>query len=122
MTASIAQLGRRSRMRFPVALAVEYTQNGSRHRGVTRNLSSSGVFITEAELPLGRRIELSIDWPVPFDSRCALRLVIMGKVIRRETGGAAVRILRYEFRVRPAGSGAGDPRRFPDLVAGGFFS
>lgn len=90
-------------MRFPVVLPVEYALNGSSHRSITGNLSSSGIFISEAQLPLGRRIRLSIDWPVPLDSRCRLRLTIMGQVIRRETAGTAVRIIKYDFHVRPAG-------------------
>jgi PilZ domain-containing protein len=108
MTASIVQLGRRTRMRFPVALPVEYALNGSSHRSTSRNLSSGGIFIdTDATMPVGQRIRLSIDWPVSLDGRCGLRLIIMGMVVRRETGGAAIRIIKYEFRVRPAASAAG---------------
>lgn len=116
MIASLTQLGRRSRMRFPVVLPLEYTHNGSRHRGVTRNLSSSGIFIAEAELPLGRRILVSINWPVPFDTGCRLCLRVMGTVVRCEPNGSAIRISKYDFHVRPAGSGAGH------LVAGGSIS
>lgn len=107
MTASIVQLGRRSRMRFPVVLPLEYTHNGSRHRGVTRNLSSSGIFIAEAELPLGWRILVSINWPVPFEGSCKLCLRVVGTVVRCEPNGSAIRISKYEFHVRPAASSAG---------------
>lgn len=107
MTAAIPQLGRRSRLRFPVVLPLEYTHNGSRHRAVTRNLSSSGIFIAEAELPLGRCILLSINWPVPLEGSCRLCLRIEGTVVRCEPNGSAIRISKYEFHVRPASSATG---------------
>jgi hypothetical protein len=97
---------RRSTSRFPVREDVRYrvlqskagTLSGS---GVTLNIGSGGVlFTTEERLPIGRTVELSVNWPARLDGICPLQFVAIGRVVRSEEGRAAVRIDRYEFKTR----------------------
>jgi len=72
--------------------------------GKTLNIGSGGVlFTTEEQLPLGRSVELSVNWPARLDGTCPLKFVAIGRVIRSEAEIAAVRIERYEFRTRASG-------------------
>lgn len=69
--------------------------------GKTLNIGSGGVlFTTEEKLPLGRQVEISINWPARLDGTCPLKFVASGRVVRSEQSRAAVRIERYEFRTR----------------------
>jgi hypothetical protein len=97
---------RRGTSRFPVREDVRYrvlqskagSQSGS---GVTLNIGSGGVlFTTEERLPIGRTVELSVNWPARLDGICPLQFVAIGRVVRSEEGRAAVRIDRYEFKTR----------------------
>jgi hypothetical protein len=75
-----------------------------RGTGRTLNIGSGGVlFTTEDKLPLGRTVELSVNWPARLDGICPLKFVAVGRVIRAEADIAAVRIERYEFRTRASG-------------------
>jgi hypothetical protein len=61
--------------------------------GKTVNVSSRGVLFTcQHDLQPGRRVRLCISWPVPLNDKCALKLVIRGRVVRSEEGRAAVEI------------------------------
>jgi len=76
--------------------AVEPSVNGK-----TVNISSSGVLFTSEEVLFpGRRVELSINWPAQLNSKCALKLVARGRVVRFEDGLVALEILQHEFRTR----------------------
>jgi hypothetical protein len=69
--------------------------------GKTLNIGSGGIlFTTEGKLPMGRTVQLSVDWPVRLGGACALQFVTVGKVVRSEAAKAAVRIERYEFKTR----------------------
>src|ERR1700732_2538322 len=51
-------------VRFPVKLPVRYKVGGELGWGELVNISSSGaLFTTERTLPLGKRVELWINWP-----------------------------------------------------------
>jgi hypothetical protein len=64
-------------------------------------MGSGGIlFTTEEKLPLGRAVELSVDWPARLDGTCPLQFVATGRVVRSEERQAAVRIDRYEFKTR----------------------
>jgi len=64
-------------------------------------MGSGGIlFTTEEKLPMGRMVELSINWPARLDGTCPLKMVARGRVVRSEDTRAAVRIERYEFRTR----------------------
>jgi hypothetical protein len=96
---------RRGTSRFPVREEVRYKMlNGkvvTTGAGKTLNIGSGGVlFTTEERLPVGRMVELSVNWPARLDGTCPLKFVATGRVIRAEEDRAAVRIERYEFRTR----------------------
>ncbi|MBF8285289.1 MAG: type IV pilus assembly PilZ, partial [Anaerolineales bacterium] len=63
--------------------------------------SSGGVlFSSDQVLSVGTKVELAIDWPFLLQRTCALRLVVMGRVLRSDPSGTAIQTERYEFRVR----------------------
>jgi hypothetical protein len=69
--------------------------------GRTLNFGSTGIlFTTEEALPLGRNVEISVNWPARLDGTCALQFVALGRVVRAEADRAAIRIERYEFKTR----------------------
>jgi hypothetical protein len=69
--------------------------------GATLNMGSGGIlFTTEEKLPLGRMVEVSVNWPARLDGNCALQFVATGRVVRTDGHRAAVRIERYEFKTR----------------------
>lgn len=96
---------RRGTSRFPLREEVRYKLVQGKvitaGAGTTVNFGSGGIlFTTEHRLPLGRSIELSVNWPARLDGTCALKFVATGRIIRSEERQAAVRIDRYEFRTR----------------------
>ena len=99
---------RRRTTRFPVCEELRYRvmhkSSSVSGTGRTLNIGSGGVlFTTEELLPLGRTVELSVNWPARLDGTCPLKFVAIGRVIRAEAEIAAVRIERYEFRTRALG-------------------
>ncbi|MGP0071141.1 MAG: PilZ domain-containing protein [Bryobacteraceae bacterium] len=101
---------RRSRQRFPLALAVEYRLLGPADRcgsGWTCNISSTGVLFEVAERePLSGPIELMMSWPCVLDGACALKLVVKGRVVRHEGRGIAIASTQHEFRTAGPANGA----------------
>jgi hypothetical protein len=96
---------RRETTRFPLCEEVKYKLVHGKvittGTGKTLNIGSGGVlFTTEQRLPLGRMVEISVNWPARLDGTCPLKFVASGRVIRSEADRAAVRIERYEFRTR----------------------
>jgi hypothetical protein len=97
---------RRGTSRFPVREDVRYRVVHSKSgnisgSGTTLNIGSGGIlFTTEDKLPLGRTVELSVNWPARLDGTCPLQFVATGRVVRSEENRAAVRIERYEFKTR----------------------
>lgn len=93
---------RRSRQRFPLALAVEYRLLGPGARsgfGWTCNISSRGVLFELAEQEtVSGLIEVVLNWPCVLDGMCALKLVMKGRVVRLEDRGVAVASTQHEFR------------------------
>ena len=104
---------RRGTDRFPLENDVRYKLMEARRsaqtgQGQTRNISSSGIlFTTEARLPLGQRIELSVDWPAQLNEHCGLKLVALGKIVRSSDDAAAINIEKYDFRTRAAVAAGG---------------
>ena len=100
---------RRSTTRFPVKEDLKYKiLHGKSEQaggsGVTLNIGSGGIlFTTEDKIPMGRMVELSVNWPARLDGTCPLKFVATGRIIRSEANRAAVRIERYEFRTRAGG-------------------
>ncbi len=103
---------RRGTSRFPLKEDVRYRVVQSKHQqvtgsGTTLNIGSGGIlFTTEDKLPLGRTVELSVNWPARLDGTCPLQFVATGRVVRAEVDRAAVRIERYEFKTRAARAAA----------------
>ena len=93
---------RRHHQRFPITAHSQFILAGNKGQATTTDISSGGVFLkTETILPLGKQIQVLIDWPALLDQRCPLRLVIVGRVLRSDAAGAAIGIIRYDFRIRP---------------------
>jgi len=97
---------RRSTDRFPIESELRYKlveNKGVPEGGMGRtlNMSSSGVlFTSETQLPVGRRVELSVDWPAQLNDQCGLKLVALGRIVRSSAESAAIRIDKYDFRTR----------------------
>lgn len=96
---------RRGTSRFPLREEVKYKLLHGKivivGSGKTMNIGSGGVlFTTEQRLPLGRIVELAVNWPARLDGTCPLKFVATGRVVRSDDDCAAVRIERYEFRTR----------------------
>jgi hypothetical protein len=97
---------RRHSDRFPIVRDVRFrvlNKRGGEETGdgKTLNISSSGVLFTSEQLLLpGRRLELSISWPVALNDVVPLKLVARGRVVRFEEGQAAIEIQQYEFRTQ----------------------
>ena len=102
---------RRGTSRFPVREDVRYRLIQSRSTkisgcGSTLNIGSGGIlFTTEDRLPIGRMVELSVNWPARLGGICPLQFVATGRVVRSEALRAAVRIERYEFKTRSVSGG-----------------
>jgi len=89
---------RRFHQRFPISARVEYVVAGVVGEGVTLNISSGGALVRIAQrLPIGKRIQLSVDWPVKLDNRIPLRFVVKGTVLRSTAEFTAVAIVRHEY-------------------------
>ncbi len=90
---------RRSSARFHIERAVRCKSGtGVPRYGRTVDISSSGVsFTIEEPPPLGRSVELTIDWPVRLRGRTPLKLVIFGRVVRHAPKMAVVAITHHEF-------------------------
>jgi PilZ domain len=99
---------RRESSRFPLKEDLKYRLLHAKNQnvsgaGTTLNIGSGGIlFTTEEMLPVGRTIELSVNWPARLDGTCPLKFVAVGRVVRAEAGRAAVRIERYQFKTRGA--------------------
>ena len=112
VTANPGLLDRRRTARFPVQEEVRYLIVQSRSlkisgAGATLNIGSGGIlFSTREKLPMGRMVEVSVNWPARLGGTCPLQFVATGRVVRSENDKAAVKIDRYEFRTR-RGNGTG---------------
>src|SRR4051812_6527129 len=81
---------RRGTSRFPLREEVKYKvlhtksleTSGS---GQTLNIGSGGIlFTTEERLPVGRMVELAVNWPARLDGTCPLKFVAVGRVVRSD--------------------------------------
>jgi hypothetical protein len=97
---------RRGTTRFPLREEVTYKVLNIRAAkisgtGKTLNIGSGGIlFSTEERLPMGKTVELTVNWPARLDGTCPLKFVATGRVVRADFDKAVVRIERYEFRTR----------------------
>ena len=107
---------RRASTRFALPLEVRYAisrphapvETGS---GRSIDLSSSGLsFTADKPLETGRKLDVSIDWPVLVDGGVKLQLIVSGVVVRTDGTTTALRTLRHEFRTRRVGLKAVPPQ------------
>ncbi len=97
---------RRAKSRFPIRREMRYKllEEGAvvaSGAGETCDISSEGVaFVPDGDVRTGTFIELSISWPVLLDNRCAMRLIVFGRVLRTAGQTAACTIDKYEFRTQ----------------------
>jgi hypothetical protein len=97
---------RRGNSRFPVREEVRYRVLNAKSLnltgvGRTLDISSGGIlFTTEERLPMGKLVEVAVNWPARLGGSCGLRFVVVGRIVRAEDDKAAVRIEHYEFKTR----------------------
>jgi hypothetical protein len=102
---------RRATTRFPVREEVKYKLLHRRSEqasgtGQTVNIGSGGIlFTTEEKLPVGRMVELSVNWPARLHGTCPLKFVALGRVVRSEAHSAAIQVEKYQFKTRGTLSG-----------------
>jgi hypothetical protein len=99
---------RRATKRFPIERPVSYKFARGRTwseatLGKTLNISSTGILFS-GQYPVipGKRLELSVSWPVRLDGKCSLKLVIRGHVVRCVGTEVAAKIEKYEFHTQSA--------------------
>jgi hypothetical protein len=106
---------RRTNGRFPLREEASYRIILSKSSpvsgvGETLNMGSGGIlFTTREKLPVGRTVEVAVNWPAKLGGTCPLKFVAVGRVVRSEDTHAAVRIQRYEFRTRSMRAEASQP-------------
>ena len=92
--------GARRYTRYPITLSVRFHSTGRVKAyggaGVTRDLSSHGMFIkTDRE-----NVVPGSEWPALLDGAVPLQFIALGQVVRRDSFGFAVCVLRHEYRTR----------------------
>jgi len=91
---------RRFRCRYPLdsKLQCKVIRSGQVCSGQGVDISSGGIcFVCSELLPIGTKVEISIDWPVRLSNVTPLQLRVIGHVIRHEKRGTAIKTLRYDF-------------------------
>jgi len=92
---------------FPIKVPVSYElmsggQELFKGTGHTISLSSTGVVFDAGEtLPIGRTVQLRIDWPVQLQNKADLTLAVTGKTVETQGTLARIEMIRHEFRIRP---------------------
>jgi hypothetical protein len=123
------QVDQRANGRYPIALEVQYkVLSGNRVDrvgcGRTLNISSGGVLLeTDQLLPPTGCVELAIQWPFLLREVCGLKLVMRGRIVRRDyqTKATAVRAEFHEFRTAGVrhSTKSDDARTAPKVMAAG---
>jgi len=91
--------GSRSRGEYGTVRVLHVRGLSNSGAGKTLDIGSGGIlFTTQERLPMGRLVEVAVNWPVRLDGACALRFVAVGKVVRSEPTKAAVQIARYSVQ------------------------
>lgn len=104
---------RRLKFRYPLDLSVRFRPlSGSLLSGAGRavNVSSGGVLIvseqviSQREIGVGARMEMSIEWPSLLDGRIPLQLFAVARVVRYRASNFAAVFERYQFRTARSAS------------------
>ena len=94
---------RRSRARVPIRVPVKVRQEGSEHEAVTRDLSSSGIFLySESGIKTGSKLDLVIMLPAGLGLGPGGWTLCQASVVRMEESdgkgmGIAATLDRIEF-------------------------
>ena len=95
---------RRAGERFPIQmnLRFRFSRNGrvsaADASGCVGDISSSGILFSPRLCPPRDAVlMLSIDWPIRRESAPPIRLFVLGMVVRSDTRGTAIRVLRHGF-------------------------
>ena len=94
----------RANRRYPIAMWLQYkliAKDGVQRVGLGRtiNISRRGVlFESEDSMPTSGRMELVLNWPIPLQGICALKLIVRGRILRRQEKTVALKIEFREFR------------------------
>jgi hypothetical protein len=97
---------RHGKSRFPIQRDLRYklvkdTGPSETGAGQTLDIGSGGIsFAIGHDLPEGACVELSISWPVLLNENCAVRLVVIGRVVRNEGGRCDASVDKWEFRTQ----------------------
>ena len=69
------------------------------------NIGSGGILfeiddmVGTNEIPESTRfVEVAMDWPFLLRGTCAMKLIIRGRMVRRDAGRLALRTVQHEFR------------------------
>ncbi len=95
---------RRSSRRYGLALEVRWQLLRRKRiqdsgKGCTVDLSSGGIlFDAGRTLPVGQKVFLSISWPVLLHDAARMQLTVDGRVVRSDSAGVAVQMMKHEFR------------------------
>ena len=98
------KIERRRAGRYSIERDMKWKWHGKRTReapehGRTVNISSGGVlFTTSFCLPLGKLVQVGINWPGATESEGGLQLIAKGRVVRSEAGCTAVEFRQREFQ------------------------
>jgi hypothetical protein len=67
--------------------------------GRVKDMNSGGIlFDSGSTIPVGRSIELVVDWPARSPSGERLEVAVWGRTVRSNKAGTAVRITRLKMR------------------------
>ena len=98
--------------RYPLELDLEFRiidadKVVSKGAGKTENISSGGVLFHAVNgVPHGPHVELSVRWPAVLGNTPFLDLRIVGRLVRNDSKGVALRMTRYHFERLPDLRGA----------------
>jgi PilZ domain len=95
---------RRIKARYPLTLDLVFRRRGeggetAASSGKTVNISSGGIlFEADSSVGIGDVLQLAIRWPAKLENRCAIKVIVSGKVVRCSESQTAIEILQHEFR------------------------
>ena len=100
---------RRASRRYSIDLSTTCEIRNQEGRSVSTsarvlNISSGGLLLcSQHPLQKDQKIRLRIEWPALLNNVVPLALHVEGQTVRAEGNCIAVKILKSEFRTRPAG-------------------
>jgi hypothetical protein len=95
---------RRKTIRYAVKKTMDYCVTSGRsglrwERGWTLDMSAGGLFVQIPDsLPIGATLTAKMDWSGLYHGVQSVRLFLTCSVVRVESRGTALRIVKHEFR------------------------